>query len=79
MLNDTREVELRSMEKNRKHQLKSVERDTAALPSKGTKKYSIPGARVIKTAGNDYGVVHISLIMAVGVAEVVWVTATYIM
>lgn len=41
------------------------------------KKYSIPSARVIKAAGNDYRVVHISLIMAVGVAEVVWVTATY--
>lgn len=48
-----------------------------SYPQKGQKKYSIHSARVIKTAGNDYRVVHISLIMVVGVSEVAWVMATY--
>lgn len=46
-------------------------------PQKGQKKYSIHSASVIKKAWNDFMVVHVYLIMAVGVAEVVCVMATY--
>lgn len=45
-------------------------------PQKGREKYSTQSARIIKQAGNYYGVAHICLIMAAGVGEVVWVRAT---
>lgn len=61
---------LRSMEKNRKYQPKGVGREKAALASKRTKKYSIRSARVFKQQGMITGLL-VSLILAVGAAEVV--------
>lgn len=53
-------------------------RQHSSHPSPSKKGQNIPSTvPVIKTAGNDYRVVHISLIMAAGVAEVVLVMAVW--
>lgn len=69
-MHDTHEVKIWRKQHKTPNQMSGKERGGIIL--KKDKKYSINGVQVIRTAGNDYRVVYVSLIVAAGVAEVVW-------